>query len=71
MGKGKRKDNLEFGINRETTMCKIISKYLEYSTVEYIQYPIMTYSGKLSEKEYTYIYMCVCVYTFMYICIYN
>ena len=38
-----------------TTIYKIINKDLLYSTGNYIQYPILTYNGKESEKEDAYI----------------
>ena len=33
----------------------------------YIQYPIITYNGKESEKEYTHTRMYICVYICIYI----
>ena len=38
---------------------KIDNKDLLYSTGDYIQYLVITYNGKESEKEYIYIYMYV------------
>ena len=40
-----------------------------YSTGNYIQYLIVTNSGKESENTYTYI--CIYVYIYAYICIYT
>ena len=33
-----------------------------YSTGNYIQYLVITYNGKESEKEYIYIYIYICMY---------
>ena len=53
--------NQEFGINRYTLLyvkqININNKDLLYSTGDYIQYLLITYNGKESEKEYTYIYI--------------
>ena len=47
--------NLEFGINRSTLLyIKEINKDILYSTGNYIQYLIITYNGKESEKENIY-----------------
>ena len=51
--------NWEFGINRNTLLCikQINNKDLLYNTRNYIQYPVITYNGKESEKNIlTYIY---------------
>ena len=40
-----------------TTIYKINNKDLLYSTGSYIQYLIITYNGKESEKEYIYSYI--------------
>ena len=50
---------LGFWINRYGPLYvkQINNKDLLYSTGNYIQYLIVTYSGKESEKEYIYIYM--------------
>ena len=37
---------------------KFINKDLLYSTGNYIQYLVITYNGKESEKEHLYIYRC-------------
>ena len=53
--KKKRGINWEFGINRYTLVLyikQINYKDLLYSTGNYIQYLIITYNGKESEKEY-------------------
>ena len=48
----------EFGISR----CKLLyiewinSKVLQYSTGNYIQYPVINHNGKEYEKEYIYMY---------------
>ena len=48
----------EFGINRYTLLYKkYINKDLLYSIGNYIQYLVITYNGKESEKEYIYIYI--------------
>ena len=59
--------NQEVGINRYTLLCIkwINSKDLLRSTGNYIQYLLLTYTGKDSEKEYIYIYI------YIYICMYN
>ena len=44
----------------QTTIYKVNSKNLQYSTENYLQYLVITYNGKESEK--TYIYMCVYIY---------
>ena len=46
--------NWESGINRYTLLYvkQITNKDLLYSTGNYIQYPIVTYNGKSSKKEY-------------------
>ena len=46
--------NQKFGINRYTRLYikQINSKDLLYSTGDYIQYLIISYNGKESEKEY-------------------
>ena len=48
--------NQEFGINRYTLLYIkwINNKDLLYSNEKYIQYLIITYTGKESEKEYIY-----------------
>ena len=51
MGKVRRGGiNQEYGINIQTTMHKIINRSLLYSTGNYIQYLVITYNGKESEK---------------------
>ena len=42
--------NQEYGTNIQTTMHKIINRSLLYSTENYIQYLVITYDGKESEK---------------------
>ena len=51
--------NQEFGINRYTLIYikQINNKDLLYSTRNHIQYLVITYNGKESEKEYIYIYI--------------
>ena len=51
--------NWEIGIDTYTLPCVkwIASGNLLYSTGSYIQYLVITYNGKESEKEYIYIYM--------------
>ena len=51
--------NWEFGINTFTLLyiIYIINKYLLYSTGNYIQYLVITYDGKGSEKN-----ICLCMY---------
>ena len=44
-----------------TTIYKI-NKDLLYSAGKYIQYLVITYNGKESEKEYICVRVCVCVY---------
>ena len=53
---GGERINQEFGINRYTLLYikQINNKDLLYNTGNYIQFPIITYSGKESEKEYMY-----------------
>ena len=50
--------NWEFGINRYTLLYikQIDNKDLLYSTGNYIQYLVITYNGKESEKECIYMY---------------
>ena len=59
--KGKREINQEFGINRYTLLYtkQVITKEPLYSTDNYVQYLVITYNGRESEKGYvyTYIYM--------------
>ena len=52
--------NSEFGINRYTVLYikQINNKNLLYNTGNYIQYAIIAYNGKESEKEKT-IYICI------------
>ena len=47
------RDRLEFGINKYTLLYvkQTINKDLLYSTGNYIQYLVITYNGKESEKE--------------------
>ena len=49
--------NKEFGISIHTTIYKI-NKDPPYNTGNYIQYLVITYNGKESEKEYIYVYSC-------------
>ena len=49
----------------DTTVYKINNKDLLYSTGNYIQYLVITYNGKESEKEYMYVYIYV-YYTYIY-----
>ena len=51
--------NWQYGINRCTLpyIKQINKKDLWYSTGNYIQYLVITYNGKESEKEYIYIYI--------------
>ena len=74
--KGKRRGrgiNQEFRINRYTLLYikQINNEDLLYSTGIYIQYLVVTYSGKESEKWYTYILfqilsICICK-TYIYV----
>ena len=41
----------------QTTIYKINNKVLLYGTGNYIQYLIIIYNGKESEKEYIYVYL--------------
>ena len=41
------------------------NKDLLYSTGNYSQYFVITYTGKESEKEYVCVCVCVCVYNFI------
>ena len=51
--------NKEFGISKYKLlhMKQIDNKVLLYSTGNYIQYLVIKYNGKESEKEYIYIYL--------------
>ena len=51
--------NQDFGVNRYILlyMKQINNKNLVYSTGYYIQYLVITYNGKESEKVYTYMYI--------------
>ena len=50
--------NQEFGINIHTLLYKqIINKDLVHSTENSAQYSVITYMGKESEKEWTYVYV--------------
>ena len=59
----------EFGISR----CKLLymgcinKKVLLYSTGSYIQYPVISHSGKEIQRMYVCVCVCVCVYTHTYI----
>ena len=48
---------------RSQKLCNSVD--LRYSTGNYIQYFVVTYSGKESEKEYMYVYICVCVRVYL------
>ena len=56
--KGERREGIssEFGINRYTLLYtkSVTNKDLLFSTGNYIQYPVITYNEKESEKEYIY-----------------
>ena len=55
------KINQESGINRYTLLyIKQINKNLLYTTGNYIQYVVITYNGKESEK----VQISVCIYTY-------
>ena len=58
-GKGGGGINQEFGINIYALLYtkQIINKDLLYSTGNSAQYPVITYMGKESEKEWTYVYV--------------
>ena len=58
--KGEGGVNKEFGINRYTLLYvkQMNNKDLLYSTGHYIQYLVITYSGKEYEKH-IYIYICI------------
>ena len=45
----------------QTIIYRINNRVLLYSTGNYIQYPVITYSGKEHEKEY------MCVYIYIYV----
>ena len=51
--------NWEFGINRYTLLYikQINDRDLLYSTRDYIQYFVITYNGKESEREWIYMYI--------------
>ena len=55
--------NQKFGINIYTLLYikQVNNKDLLYSTGNYTQYLVITYNGKESEKEYTYIYTYICI----------
>ena len=62
--RGQRGINKEFGINRYIPLCvkKINNKDLQNITGDYIQYLVITYNGKESEKSrhiYIYVYVCI------------
>ena len=44
---------------------QVNNKDLLYRTGSYIQYLVMTYSGKESEKEYVYIYLYISLYIYI------
>ena len=74
--KGERRggrDKLVVGINRYTPLYikQINNKDLLYSTGNYIQYFVITYNGKESEKEYTYIQFFIYIYIYIYKFIYT
>ena len=50
--------NQAFGIDIHTLLCtkQINNKDLLQSTGNYVQYLVITYNGKESEKEYIYVY---------------
>ena len=54
MGGGREGKNWEFGISRCKLSCTgwINNKVLLYSSGNYIQYPVIDYNGKESEKAY-------------------
>ena len=68
---GRKGMDWEIGISR----CKLLyiewinNKVLVYSTGNYIQYYVITYQGKESQKVYIHksVCVCMCVYTHMYI----
>ena len=53
--------NQEFGTNRYILLyvTQVNKKDLVYCTGDYIQYLVITYSGKESEKEHMYMYICM------------
>lgn len=55
-----------------TLLCikQVNNKDLLHSTVNYVQYLVITYSGKESEKQYTY-YTYICIIYITYIYMYN
>ena len=61
--------NQEFGINGYTLLYikQVNNKGLLYSTENNIQYLVITYNGKESEKDFIYIYIYICVYLYIYI----
>ena len=54
----------ELGVSR----CKLLyigwinNKVLLYSRGNYIQYPVINHNGKEYEKQYVYMYVCVCIH---------
>ena len=63
-GKGGGGINQEFGFGRYTVLYikQIKNKVLLYSTGNYIQYLVITYYGKESEKEYIHVYIYMYTY---------
>ena len=47
---------------------QINNKVLLYSTENYIQYPMIDHHGKNIKKN---VYVCMFIYIYMYVCIYN
>ena len=60
--------NQEFGINRYTPLYtkQINNKDLLYNTGNYIQYLLIPYNGKESEKAYLCMYVCITEITLLY-----
>ena len=62
--RGGRGINKEFGISRYKLLYikEINNKVLLYSTENYIQYLVINYNGKESEKEYLYLSIYLSLY---------
>ena len=63
---GRDKLRIQNGYMYTLLYIKLKKKNLMYSTGNYIQYFVITYNGKESEKNYIhthiYIYICMCIY---------
>ena len=59
--------NQEFVINRYTLLYikQINNKGFLYGTGNYIQYLVIAYNGKESEKEYMYVYIYIHTHTYI------